>query len=88
MGFFAGVAEQELSLHMYLLLKLITALPSYQSARMNTLHKHQFHRQQSVHTGEFSVLFNHKAEHISLGSRYVAYKITLHITVDLVVFPT
>jgi len=86
MGFFAGVAEQDLSLHMYLLLKLTTALPPYQNARMNTLLKHHFNRQQSVRTGEFSVLFNHKAEHISIGSRYVAYKITLHITVDLVFF--
>ena len=55
---------------------------------METFHERQFHRQQSVRAGEFSVLFNHKAEHISLGSRNFAYKITLHITVDLVIFPT
>ena len=54
---------------------------------MNILLKYHFNRQQSVRTGEFSVLFNHKAEHISLGSRHVAYKITLQITVDLVDFP-
>jgi hypothetical protein len=88
MGFFVSVAEQDLSLHMYLLLKLTTVLPPYQSVRIETLHENQFHRQQIVRAGEFSVLFNHKAEHISLGSRYVAYKITLHITIGLVVFPT
>ena len=88
MGFFASVAEQDLSLYMYLLLKLTTVLLSYQSVRMETFHERQFHRQQSVRAGEFSVLFNHKAEHISLGSRNFAYKITLHITVDLVIFPT
>jgi hypothetical protein len=48
MGFFASIAEQVLSLHMYLLLKLTTVLPPYQSVRTNTLHEHQFHRQQSV----------------------------------------
>jgi hypothetical protein len=73
---------------LYLLLKLTTVLPPYQSVRTNTLHEHQFHRQQSVGTGEFSVLFNHEAEHMSLWSRYLAYKIALHIAVDLVVFPT
>jgi hypothetical protein len=69
--------SSQVSLHMYLLLKLTVVLPPYQSVKMKTLYK-QFHRQQSVRTGEFSVLFDHKAEHISLGSRYsyVAYKIT------------
>jgi hypothetical protein len=88
MLFFAGVAEQGLSLHIVTLLKLAMALPPYHSVRIKTLHKHQFHRQQSVRTGEFSNLFNHKDEHVFLGYRYVAYKITFHITVDLVVCPT
>jgi len=70
MEFFASVAEQVLSLHMYLLLKLTMVLPPCQSVRINTLHEHQFHRQKSGRTGEFSVLLNHKAENISLGSRY------------------